>query len=268
MSYYVPSEVRSLSEAIDTFAKGVETCFICDRNLDMSLEDLKDKILQVVGEDKACKLVRYKEDRTYITVFKEEEFPVPYYTLPDCLNKPAVHKFISDICKAYETRSVVRLSKEDWENLFGKVAYGVAERHIHKIMHCTGIEIKVIPWAKKAGMTISAHGMLKTVPKHEPKPKVVGSGKKGVYLITDGEFFKIGKSTNIPNRIKTLQTSNPRKLTLISQYDPMLIGIDLMERRLHEHFKESRTNGEWFDLQITGEDFINLCKKNEKYEAN
>lgn len=70
--------------------------------------------------------------------------------------------------------------------------------------------------------------------------------KKGfVYLITDGELFKIGYSANHPStRLAQCQTGNPNSLRLIG-----FISGDLeTERDLHRQFAANRVRGEWFSL--------------------
>jgi hypothetical protein len=68
--------------------------------------------------------------------------------------------------------------------------------------------------------------------------------KSYVYLITDGRYYKIGKSLNPFRRLKQLQTANP----LID-----LIGYTkrYSEIGLHAKFKKWRIAGEWFDLPKT-----------------
>jgi len=64
------------------------------------------------------------------------------------------------------------------------------------------------------------------------------------YFFFDGKSIKIGKSKDMAGvieRKKTLQTGNPRKIHLVGiTYTP--------EAELHEKFKSSRLNGEWFSL--------------------
>jgi hypothetical protein len=67
-----------------------------------------------------------------------------------------------------------------------------------------------------------------------------------VYFIatqTD-RLVKIGYSRNPKTRIKTLQTSNPKKLLLIG----VLEGCKKVEKFLHIKFYKYRIDGEWFKL--------------------
>ena len=54
--------------------------------------------------------------------------------------------------------------------------------------------------------------------------------------------LKIGKSSNVDKRLKTLQTASPVKLNLLMtiEYD------DDLERRIHRHREDYRSHGEWF----------------------
>ena len=67
-----------------------------------------------------------------------------------------------------------------------------------------------------------------------------------VYLIhaCEGNYYKIGVTENIENRIKGLQTGNPEKL--ICEY--IIEGNIEEEKRLHEKFAEYKKEGEWFEF--------------------
>lgn len=59
---------------------------------------------------------------------------------------------------------------------------------------------------------------------------------------------KIGISNNVVGRIASIQTGNPRKLSLvaaISIADRTIIKT--LESALHEHYADRRLEGEWFD---------------------
>lgn len=67
-----------------------------------------------------------------------------------------------------------------------------------------------------------------------------------VYFISDGDYVKIGVATHVNERLRQLQTGNPRKLTLIKvlksekPYE--------LENNLHDIFEKYRVNGEWFNI--------------------
>lgn len=70
--------------------------------------------------------------------------------------------------------------------------------------------------------------------------------KSCVYFITDGQYVKIGQTDNIEKRMKSLQTGNPKKLSLIH-----VIPTDepnLIEWGLHKRYEKQRVRGEWFDI--------------------
>jgi hypothetical protein len=60
-----------------------------------------------------------------------------------------------------------------------------------------------------------------------------------IYLVSDGEFIKVGISTNVGRRIKQLQTGNGKRLYLLGYYK----GSIAEESFIHHHFK--RLNLEW-----------------------
>mgnify|MGYP003298784138 CR=1 FL=1 len=73
--------------------------------------------------------------------------------------------------------------------------------------------------------------------------------KSYVYLVSDGEYIKIGKATNIANRLNGIQTGNPRKCQVLAAI-PCKSGnsASVLENYLHTQYAKFRREGEWFDL--------------------
>ena len=67
-----------------------------------------------------------------------------------------------------------------------------------------------------------------------------------VYVIRIDEFYKIGISKNIKNRIRNIESSSPRQTELIfsKKFDNYL----KIEETLHERFKNKQVKNEWFKL--------------------
>lgn len=72
-----------------------------------------------------------------------------------------------------------------------------------------------------------------------------------IYLISDGTYTKIGKTSGCPlKRLRSLQTGNPNKLTLLHVI-ACSSPIEIVERRLHDMLWQHRVHrmrGEWFYL--------------------
>lgn len=77
-----------------------------------------------------------------------------------------------------------------------------------------------------------------------------------VYIITDGEGYKIGFSKSPEKRLKELQTANKNKLQLIHTQE-VKFGQQT-ERALHNFLAQYRQEGEWFLLSL---DLIEQTKK-------
>lgn len=76
---------------------------------------------------------------------------------------------------------------------------------------------------------------------------------ESTYLLTDGEFLKVGKTSNIDKRISSLQTGNARRLTVLG-----IIDRD-REKQLHECLGlrgVARHTGEWFDDNVIARDLL------------
>jgi len=71
-----------------------------------------------------------------------------------------------------------------------------------------------------------------------------------VYVIGAASLtaVKIGVSTNLPERLRALQTGAPARLSVLWQTP----GDRALEGRLHARLHEFRTYGEWFDLRPLG----------------
>lgn len=70
-----------------------------------------------------------------------------------------------------------------------------------------------------------------------------------VYLITDGNFVKIGVADNISNRLRGIQTGNPNRCYVICAI-PCKDSKSAfsLEKKLHTEYGLRRKCGEWFDL--------------------
>lgn len=98
-------------------------------------------------------------------------------------------------------------------------------------------------------ITVDIEGYKENVPIIFPKSKAVGgaaSGKGFVYIITDGEAVKIGKTKDMKYRMSSMQTCNPRELFVLQVIRTN--SMEKIEQSLHWWYRKYLIRGEWFDL--------------------
>ena len=77
-----------------------------------------------------------------------------------------------------------------------------------------------------------------------------------IYILKTEKYYKIGKTTNATNRIKTIAIEMPKKPKLVCKYKTN--DIDGDEKYLHNQYESKRSNGEWF--QLDNEDLKEIDK--------
>ncbi|KWT98198.1 hypothetical protein APY03_0869 [Variovorax sp. WDL1] len=74
-----------------------------------------------------------------------------------------------------------------------------------------------------------------------------GQARAGVvYVLKSAYGYKVGRTNNVPNRMRTFGVQLPFFYTI-----PLCAWFDdchVAERRYHDMFAAKRINGEWFDL--------------------
>ena len=78
-----------------------------------------------------------------------------------------------------------------------------------------------------------------------------------IYCISDGEFVKIGRSKNVSNRLKSLQTSNAREL-FVQMIIPCRCPAQaiMRERQIHKSAKRHQLTGEWFTKDVMDNKYL------------
>lgn len=81
-------------------------------------------------------------------------------------------------------------------------------------------------------------------------PQEVQEAARGgyVYLVSCGEFTKIGRAVNVKARLASIQNASPHECGLL--FSAHTGAPDLLEGMLHRQFKHLRHRGEWFRLSL------------------
>jgi predicted GIY-YIG superfamily endonuclease len=71
--------------------------------------------------------------------------------------------------------------------------------------------------------------------------------KSFVYIITNGEDYKVGVSVDPEKRLKQLQTGNSKKLSIVSTFEVSKKVVFAMEKEAHKLIcAKYQKSGEWF----------------------
>ena len=66
---------------------------------------------------------------------------------------------------------------------------------------------------------------------------------------TSSKLYKIGRSSNVEERLKSLSVANPNlKIILVIDSN--------VEKQLHKHFKEKKVSSEWYSLNSSDIDYV------------
>ena len=72
-----------------------------------------------------------------------------------------------------------------------------------------------------------------------------------IYVIGDtSKPYKIGFTKNPDKRLKSLQTGNPRKLSMLYKEKINENEIKYIEKQIHKELKRKQISGEWFDISL------------------
>lgn len=192
--------------------------------------------------------------------YKPKSFSVPEEILSACESIRQVD-FFERLFYQYNHSDILRVDDEYFRMVFGKTIPNWKPA-VNNIMKNTGYYCDIKTWDKGNKAVFFLKGSYNPVKVEENVPKKTTNTAPKidvVYLISDGVHQKIGKTNNVERRIKALQTSNSKRLELIAVYpDPKYTAR--LERLLHERYKDSRLVGEWFDINLSAEEFISCCK--------
>lgn len=77
-----------------------------------------------------------------------------------------------------------------------------------------------------------------------------------LYVISNGQAYKIGKTTDPWERLRTLQAASPCKIRLLCAVP----AHASLEPAIHKHFADSRLEGEWFAVSPELDAFVRACQ--------
>lgn len=149
----------------------------------------------------------------------------------------------------------VRLSKHSawiWFHFFGEYkGYSKDQQIANKLAYEEKKRIERIQWEEQRKLHFKSID--------DGTYGVDSKDKGGVYLLSCGDFYKIGRSVDIEKRLSSIRTSNPVKVELVTKYSSFDKNYAKLEKHLHEKFKDSRHQLEWFRKDFTAEDFLKAC---------
>lgn len=84
-----------------------------------------------------------------------------------------------------------------------------------------------------------------------------------VYFIKSAYGYKIGKAKNIKNRLKIFEVKLPFEFEL--KHYIKTIDYNELEVEIHDYFKDSIINGEWFQLEESDIEELRIYLKSKNY---
>jgi len=113
--------------------------------------------------------------------------------------------------------------------------------------------------------TAAQRSLANNLPYIKKKPAVVK--KHYLYAISNGDQVKLGMSSDVNKRLKSMQTASPAELVLLWKYYIANTPADAIkiEKMLHRACKEFHVRGEWFDMSCI--DTVNKFNPNKKHSA-
>ncbi len=83
-----------------------------------------------------------------------------------------------------------------------------------------------------------------------------------VYFIKTGDAIKVGITSDVNKRTIEIQVGNPHKVELLHTIDTSEENARKIESQIHELFRKTNLNGEWFHANQFMIDFIRHIKDN------
>ena len=91
---------------------------------------------------------------------------------------------------------------------------------------------------------------------------VLENGQLYIYVLLNlAGNIKIGKTTNMAQRIQSLSGSNGGGETIVNWYCSPATWLYTIEKIAHEHFNYARLSGEWFDgIKVSFDEAVEYVK--------
>lgn len=80
------------------------------------------------------------------------------------------------------------------------------------------------------------------------------------FILNPSGLIKIGFTSNLPERLKTLTNSSGNKLDVLYTFTPLNAELSYIESRLHGKYGAKRKMGEWFDIEPNLKEWKSLCE--------
>lgn len=91
-----------------------------------------------------------------------------------------------------------------------------------------------------------------------------------IYIMSNGDAFKVGLSIDPKRRLRQLQTGSPKKLSLVYFVEIETAPVKILESIMHRYLKMNHLTGEWFNADLATIknllDFVKIRYDNEDTE--
>lgn len=232
------------------------------KNIVLNIEDLQENIIDINIRNKDYKCIKLKENYHYIKFFKNDfkeniiDKNSSYFliNMMPYIHFPENFIYINGFPTFKELYDMLNIKKTLFYEIINNL---IVNDILRKVKKGNNIILFFNTFLISCGYTLYETYELFKDSKYNSYANLKLKNNSFTYFIQNSitKEIKIGKSKNITNRLKSLQTNSPHTLELLGYIE------DDIEIELHRKFKKYNVKNEWF---LPDDEIINYININCK----